>query len=219
MKTNSPGVPEGSRTLDQISKLLMELISTVPSSNEGKSPCPEELARDLAKEAALQAAVVSGGLALPPGPLGFVTILPDLVVVWNIQRQMVANIAAAFGKTRSLGREQMIWCLFRHVASHVVTDLGMQVGERVLFRRASLKIVQGILRRVGIKMTQRVAGKSIARIFPGVGSTLVAAYAFWDTLQVAETTIKLFRAEIVIDPTPPDAALQDSKSGVVVVGA
>lgn len=68
--------------------------------------------QQIAMLAGAQAATVSGTLALPPGPLGMLTIVPDLLAVWKIQAQMVADIAGAFGKNAHLSQEQMLYCLF-----------------------------------------------------------------------------------------------------------
>ncbi len=58
----------------------------------------------LARDAAQKAALVSGSLALPPGPLGMLTVLPDLLLIWKLQRQMVADIFALHGRTAELTR-------------------------------------------------------------------------------------------------------------------
>lgn len=34
-----------------------------------------------------------------PGPLGLLTILPDMYAIWRVQAQLVADIAAVYGKT------------------------------------------------------------------------------------------------------------------------
>jgi hypothetical protein len=51
---------------------------------------------------------------MAPGQLGLLTVLPDLVAMWRIQSQLVSDIAAVYGKTANLGREHMLWCLFKH---------------------------------------------------------------------------------------------------------
>ena len=61
----------------------------------------------------------AGTLALPPGPLGWLTILPEMLAVWKIQSQMVADIAALYGQKSTLTEEQMVYCLFRHSAAQV----------------------------------------------------------------------------------------------------
>ena len=187
--------PSPRRLLDALERALSE----IPRTSEPVSRNPEERARELARNAAIKAAVLSGSLALPPGPLGFVTIIPDLVAIWKIQAQMVADMAGAFGQQAYLSREQMLYCLFRHAAAQAMRDIVVRVGERVLIRRPSLRVVQRVLERVGVRVTRRLAGNAIARWLPIVGALGVGAYAYYDTGQVAETAIDLFRREIDVE--------------------
>ena len=109
---------------------------------------------------------------------------------------MIADIAATFNKSASLTREQMLYCLFKHAASQAVRDLVIRVGERVLVRRASLKTIQQVINKVGIKVTQQVAAKTISRWIPVIGAIGVGGYAAYDTSRVAKTAIELFQSEI-----------------------
>jgi len=177
--------------------LVMKVLGEIPKSPEAASGEPEARARVLAGRACLNAAAVSGSLALPPGPLGLLTILPDLVLIWKIQSQMVTDIAAVYGKTASLNREHMVYCLFKHAASQAVRDLVVRAGQRVLIRRAPLRLVQKVLEKVGVSMARRLAGRAIARLLPIVGAVGVGAYAYYDTAGVARTAIELFRQEAV----------------------
>ena len=77
-------------------------------------------------------------------------------MVWRLQCQMVADVAATFGKHAKLSKEAMIFCLFRHGAAYLVQDLIVRVGERILVRRVGLKFLQQILEKIGIKITQRL---------------------------------------------------------------
>ena len=183
----------------KISETILEAVSSLPTSTEQTSKNPVERARQIANAAAAKSAVVSGGLALPPGPIGMLTIIPDLLLIWRIQSQMVADIAAAFGKTAFLTREQMIYCLFRHAASQAVRDLVVRVGERLLVRRVSLRVIQNVLRRIGITITQRLAGRAISRWLPIIGAVGVGAYAYYDTARVAKTAIEFFDSEIELE--------------------
>lgn len=183
---------------------LERALSEIPRTDEPESRSPEERAREIARNAAVKAAVFSGGLALPPGPLGYVTIIPDLVGIWKIQAQMVADLAGAFGQEAYLGREQMLYCLFRHAAAQAMRDIVVRVGERILIRRPALGVVQRVLGRVGVRITQRLTGAAIARWLPIVGALGVGAYAYYDTGQVAETAIDLFRREIDLEGTGAD---------------
>jgi hypothetical protein len=181
---------------------LERVLSEIPTTTEPESHTPEERAREIGRHAAMKAAMLSGGLALPPGPLGYVTILPDLLGIWRIQSQMVADMAGAFGKTAYLSREQMLYCLFRHVAAQAMRDIVVRIGERILIRRPALRIGTHLLQRIGIRMTRRLAGSAIARWLPIVGALGVGAYAYYDTGQVADTAIGLFRREIELEGPP-----------------
>lgn len=183
-----------------ITGAILRFIGKIPHTNKLESRDPVKSSRDLASKAAAKAALTAGSLALPPGPLGLLTILPELTAVWKIQAQLVADIAAIYGKQAFLTREQMLYCLFRHSAAHVFRDLVIRVGERVLIRRASLRVVQTIAQKIGIRITQRIIGKGITRWLPVVGAVGVGAYAYFDTSQVAATTIALFEKELEIEP-------------------
>jgi hypothetical protein len=182
--------------LHAIYRAIERFISKVPKTDEPKSKRPKDRARFIANTAAAKAAAVSAGLALPPGPLGILTIVPDLLAIWKIQAQMVADIAGTFGKKAYLTREQMLYCLFKHAAAQAVRDLVVRTGERILVRRVSLRTMQGIVKKIAPRITQRLIGKAISRWFPLLGALGVGAYAFYDTAQVGNTAIDLFKRKI-----------------------
>jgi hypothetical protein len=200
-KASSVPVPSDD-LISKIVEAILNFIGQIPSTDENKSHDPVERTRSITSAAATKAAMTAGTLALPPGPLGWLTILPELITIWKIQAQMVADIAGTYGKQAYLTREQMLYCLFRHTAAQAVRDLVMRVGERFFVRRVSLRTFQTIARKVGVRITQRVIGKSISRWLPIIGALGVGAYAYYDTGQVAQTAIGLFEGEIEIEPEP-----------------
>ncbi|MEO8986763.1 MAG: hypothetical protein ABI293_01925, partial [Rhodanobacter sp.] len=148
---------------------------------------------------AQRAALTAGSLALPPGPLGWLTLLPELVAIWKIQAQMVSDIAAAYGRHATLDREQMMWCLFRHTAAQAFRDVVIRVGDRLVFRRMSWSVAERMAKQIGIKLTQRTLSKGVSRWLPLIGALGVGAYAYYDTGQVASTAIAMFEGEIVVE--------------------
>src|ERR1700726_2858348 len=161
-KRNAQLVPSsGNDPLTAAYQALERFISNVPKTDEHKSDDPVARARTIANTAAARAALISGGLAIPPGPLGLVTVIPDLIAIWKLQAQMVADIAGCFGKTAFLTREQMIYCLFKHAAAQLVRDLVTRLGERVLVRRVSLRAMQDTLQKIAGRVTQRIIGKAL----------------------------------------------------------
>jgi hypothetical protein len=172
-----------------IGQAILPFVAKIPESTAPRSHTPATDARKKANAAAAQAALAAGALALPPGPAGWLTILPEMMGVWKIQKQMVADIAAIYGQQAKLTPEQVVYCLFHHTAAQGVRDLVVRVGA--------------ITRRIGTKLAQRAVGKSMARWVPIVGAVGMGAYAYYDTAQVAATAIDLFEGVIEIDPPLP----------------
>ena len=183
-----------------VTKALIGLLSGIPESDEPLNADPKRRAQAIASSAAMKAAGISGAMALPPGPLGLATIIPDLLAIWKLQRAMVADIAAAYGKTAVLEKEAMIYCLFKHTSAALVRDLLARVGERFLIRRTAARATQQMLQKIGVRVTQRVIGKSLSRWIPVIGALGVGAYAYYDTTQVAANAIELFSKNIGVEP-------------------
>ena len=187
-----------------MAKVILNLVGRAPDSRERESERAGERAESIARTAARRAALTAGGLALPPGPLGWLTILPELLAVWRIQSQMVADIAGLYGKDARLTREQMIYCLFKHTSAMAVRDLVVRAGERYLVRHVSLSVLHDIAGRIGANVTRKVLGKSVSRWLPLIGAAGVGAYAYFDTTQVARNAMALFESTLKNHPEDAD---------------
>ena len=179
---------------------LEDVVSGVPTTRERAVDQPAVVARKLARKAAARAAALSGALALPPGVLGMLTVLPDLIAIWRIQAQMVADIAGLYGKHFQLTRTHMVYCLFRHAATQFTRDVVVRAGERLLIRQLSGGALRSVLASVGITVTQRIAGTAASRWVPVLGAAAVAGYAYYDTLQVAKTAIRMLETPTLSEP-------------------
>ncbi|MEP7096217.1 MAG: hypothetical protein ABI748_01020 [Dokdonella sp.] len=175
-----------------MTRAILDIAGHVPDTDEHKTHGPERRARAIAGAAANKAALTAGTLALPPGPLGWLTILPELTYIWRIQSQMVADIAGAYGASAGLTRSHMLHCLFRHAAAQAVRDIGAQVGARLLIQDVPLRVIERTAAKIGVSVSKRIAGQGIARWLPVFGAVGVGAYAYYDTTQVARSAIALF---------------------------
>lgn len=178
---------------------VLALVVQPPEPACVSSPRPADAAAVAIDAAAAKAGMAAGTLALPPGPLGWATIAPEMLAVWHIQRQLVADIAALYGRSAELGPAQMLWCLFRHTAAQALRDLGVRVGERVIVRPAAQVLLQRAAEAVGLHLGQKAASRALSRWVPLVGAAGVGAYAWWDTRQVGHAAVQLFEREQVID--------------------
>lgn len=201
-KDHLPADPSKPLMQAKLSAALLKLIGTAPQARVLPSASPSlaaVAAKAAAADAASKAAMAAGAFALPPGPLGWLTIVPEMAAVWHIQSQLVADIAALYGRSAQLGQAQMIYCLFRHTAAQAVRDLAVRVGQRVLIRPATSALLQRVVGAVGAKLSQRLLQKGLSRWVPVVGAAAVSAYAYYDTQQVAKAAIDMFERELIID--------------------
>lgn len=193
----APADPRG------IARVILDFLGEIPRSTEPPSVSPRVRAETIAAAARRRAFVASASLSLPPGPLGWMTVLPELVAIWKIQAKMVADIAAAYGQSSTITREQMLYCLFKHTAAQAVRDLVVRAGERLIVRHAGAHALRAIAERIGVKLSQRALGAGLSRLLPLVGAAGVGAYAWFDTRQVSRTAISMFSQEIEFVETAP----------------
>jgi hypothetical protein len=182
-----------------IPKILHQIIEYIPFSSEPPATDPKSRARKLGSLAAMKAAAFSGALSMPPGPLGLLTLIPDLLGIWRIQAQLVADIAAVYGKSAWLTKEGMLYCLFRHGAAQALKDIAVRGGQRLLIHQVTLKTLESVLAKIGVRLSQRLAAKAITRWLPIIGAVGVGAYAYYDTGEVAKTAVETFESELKLD--------------------
>ena len=188
--SNTPGI---------VSQALHILVSQIPASLEAPGANSGERVKSIAKTAALKAAAISGSFTLPPGPLGMATVLPDLLAVWRVQQQLVADIAGAFGKTSALTPETMVICLFKHGGAALTKRLFARNGQDVVVQRIANRTLLQLLEKIGVRVAQRIAAKSLSRWLPILGAVGAGAYAYYDTTHVAANAIDLFSQNVRID--------------------
>lgn len=184
--------PTALRAGRRLAETILDFVGQIPETAERPHAAPETRAHAIARAAARQAAITSGSLTLPPGAVGWLTLLPELRALWVLQMQVVADIAGAYGKKADLGREEMLYCLFRHTDAKSVRDLVTQMGRRFVVQRASRPELQAIALKIGLHLSQRLIGKGLARWLPVLGAIGAGAYAYYDTALVADSAIELF---------------------------
>lgn len=185
-----------------VARALEALVSQIPASREPPAAAPDDRAGVIGKAAAIRAAAVSGSFTLPPGPLGLATVLPDLLSVWRIQQQLVADVAAAFGRSHALNRETMLICLFKHAGGVTQHLFSRGRSNNVVVHRIANRALQQLLEKIAVRLAQRFAAKSAARWLPLLGAVGAGAYSYYDTSQVAKNAIELFSNPIEIEAAP-----------------
>lgn len=191
-RPQADGVDGNSCLGGALGRAVLDAIGDIPRSDRHLS---QQAARDSQRAATLaggKAALAAGTLALPLGPVGWLTVLPEMVAVWRLQAKLVADIAALHGRSADLSPEALLYCLFQHSTGQVLRDLLMRVGERSAVQTLSVRALQLVAAKIGAKLAQKAVGRGMARWLPIAGAVGLGAYALWDTRQVAATAIALF---------------------------
>lgn len=195
-----------SRAQEAMGQRAAALFAAVPRARARPEEDAAFAARRISRQAAREAAILSGSLALPPGPAALLTLLPDLFLIWRVQQQMVADIFAVHGKSAELTPDHMVHCLFRHLASHALRGVAVQAGERLVAGHLAGKALQSTMARALWRALRRATTIHSSRWIPLAGAMAVAAYAHRDTLRVAGEAVALIER---LDPAGAAAAMPD----------
>lgn len=185
-----------------ITETILDFVGRVPATEQREHGAPEARARRIGNLAAARAAFAAGTLSLPPGVLGWLTILPEIRAVWQQQAQMVADIAGIYGRHQELSREVMLYCLFRHIAPVAFRSLVRREGDAYVIGRPSSQVFAAIAAKIAARVSLRLVGRGASRWLPVVGAVGNSGFAFLDTGRVAKTAIELFSHPVVLAGAP-----------------
>jgi uncharacterized protein (DUF697 family) len=194
-KVDSGESRDSSGVVQRVGDAVRSFVAVIPVSSEPAASVPGARSAELCETAARTTAKISGLAAMAPGPLGLLTVLPDIMAMWRIQSQLVADIAAVYGKTGNLSKEHMLWCVFKHSAAQTFRDVAYRVAERLLIQPLSMHALRKLTQIIGVKLSQRTAAEAVARFLPLVGAAVIAGYAYYDTKKVGAAAIDIFSRE------------------------
>ena len=177
---------------DKAINIIFDLITNIPESIYVSSMDPDSRVKLITQRASFKAATVSTTLSIPAGFTGVLTAIPDIAAIWRIQAQLVADIAATYGKLALLSREAMVWCLFRHSAAQLLRDVAVRTGSRVVVQKLSTTALKKVIEKVGLKISSTFLSKSLLRAIPAIGAIGNGAYAYYDTTEVGKTAAAYF---------------------------
>lgn len=211
---NAPYTDKESSATTDLAASILAAVTRVPRSNEAPAADPLARSRFLEKRAARMTAALSAAAALPPGPIGWLTLLPELAAIWRIQAQLVADVAGAYGRPGAVTREVLLHCLFAHSIDRPLGGFVARAGERLLVRTASYRSLQPVVRSIAARLSRRTLGRGIARFVPVAGSVAVAAWAWRETAHVARNAREVFSLDVAFDAGGVDTGDTVDKTGV-----
>ncbi|MDZ4724991.1 MAG: hypothetical protein SH817_02455 [Leptospira sp.] len=188
----------------QIKSFLESLIDLFAGLEEYKSPYaptiqpPKLLIDELVQNASFKTALISGTCSLPPGPLGLISILPELLIIYRIQGQLVLDIAALHGKEVHVTKELLLYCIFKHGSAQIFRKIIEESSLKILIRPTTVRLFQVMLEKLGLMITHKVIRRQFARWIPLGGAFVTGTIAYFDTKKVGNTAHYLFSKELVV---------------------
>lgn len=146
-----------------------------------------------------QNALIAGAANLVPGPLGALTIFPEITLIIRNQIQMIYDLGVAYGKEAHLSSQTLL-AIFSTALGGSTISIATVRGGQFLVKRTSLRVLQQIIKWLGGKITQRVLRGLVARWVPIVGAAAMAVWARQSTIAMGRKAAELLRKEIVMEP-------------------
>ncbi|MCC6276000.1 MAG: EcsC family protein [Leptospiraceae bacterium] len=192
---------------DAFSENLVTLISGVENYQSPYAKTvndPSDIVDSLVQSASLKSAAISATLSLPPGPFGWISVLPELFLIFRIQGHMIKDIAALYGKDVKLTRELLLYCMFKHGSAHVFRRMIEETSARIIIRPTTLQLFEKLVKLVGMKISRKILKGNLLRWVPLIGATITGGFAYLDTRTVGKTAKELFAKDLFIVPEITD---------------
>ena len=143
-----------------------------------------------------QNAVIAGAANLVPGPWGALTIVPEITLVIRNQIQMVYDLGVAHGREAQLTRTTLL-AIFATVMGGGAVSLATVRGGQLIVKRASLRVIQQVVKWLGGKITQRVLRALLAKWVPILGAAAMAVWARHSTREMGRKAAALLANDII----------------------
>ena len=153
---------------------------------------------EMTHTASWEAFSVSTVAGLPPGFFGWLTILPEIIAVTKIQINLIYKIAKYYDKVSVVNPTfiLLIFCNDVGIATKgIVHNLGKRMIVRTLGSKALRPLAQKVGAMIGVKITQRVIGRTIPFLLAPVFGVLSKSL----TTQIGKQAEKLFSKDIEVE--------------------
>ncbi|MCB1180084.1 MAG: hypothetical protein KDK36_21075 [Leptospiraceae bacterium] len=157
---------------------------------------PEEIVISLIRKYSLKAGLLSFTANILPSPISELAIIPEVYGLLRLQSRMIKDIAALYGKEKSLAKNIIFYCLFNREKTNLWERSLKMVGTRVLIRGGSKHYLYDFLEEWETGLSQKIASLKIKKIMPLVGSAAGGTIAYLDTRAVGLTASRIFSREI-----------------------
>jgi hypothetical protein len=173
------------------------LMKFAPTSVDIEGKTPDEMI----SSASWKAFGISTAAALPPGPIGWATIIPELLAVTKIQMNLIYKIATYYEKEKKLN-QTIIMLIFANEAGLAVgRQVVKKVGTRLIINALGSKAIRPIAQKIAARIGARLTQKFIGRWIPFILAPLFGAYSKSMTTKIGQEAVRFFEGDFVVVET------------------
>jgi hypothetical protein len=154
-----------------LEKILSNLLSY--KDGEERDGTPDEMI----EEAGRKAFKISTALGLIPGPIGFVSILPEVVALTKLQINLIYRIARHYDRAEEVDKEIVLLILANVLGVAGGEALIRKAGSALVMRSANTRVVKALARKVGTHIIDTAAEKAIGRWIPFLTAPLFGYFS------------------------------------------
>ena len=141
--------------------------------------------------------LVAGAANLIPGPLGMLAALPELTLILRHQIQMIYDLGVAHGKESQMTPTVLLG-VFASSLGEGAVGLASVEGRNLLIKRASLRVMQGMLQWIATKVSQRLIKHLLAKWVPVAGAVVIAVWSRKNTAEIGERAKTMLQYDITL---------------------
>ncbi len=154
---------------------------------------------EIIDEAGQKAFKISTALGLIPGPLGMVTILPEVAALTKLQINLIYRIAKRHGKQEEVNSELVLLILGNAMGVAAGEVLLREAGARLVLKSVNTRLIKALAKKIGARMVDTAAEKAIARWIPMVTAPLFGYFSRSLTRKIGREANKLFSEGLEIE--------------------
>lgn len=156
---------------------------------------------DMIDEAAQRAFKISTALGLIPGPVGFLTILPEVVALTKLQINLIYRIARYYNRSEIVNQQIVLLILANVTGVAGGEALVRKVGTTLVIRTANARLAKNLARKVGTHIIDAAVEKAIGKWIPVLTAPLFGYFSRSLTRKIGQEAKRLLsERELTIEP-------------------
>ena len=159
------------------------------------------------------------------GPAGLLSIIPSFKKSLENQIIMIYDIGVANGKEDLMTKEMILSLAMQSSAGSAGINALAKQGQKVIVKKASVKIFQKIAKALGVKLSAGILKSAVAKFVPVLGGVAIAIWVKYTTTEMGETSAMTLGEDHDIEETEdfetaeedPEELLEVTENKVLVL--